>query len=277
MKQTVKLSELPKSETLEGFSAVGVSSENQTVKVDMSHIQHATDGATEAITAAGNAASTASTAATKAMEATSKATEATKGVADAIDKAELVAKNPTKIGADNYVYTYDLATKKYIKTDIYVKGDPGVPVVQIVGGSTTSVMSQKAVTDEIGKRAMPMDYSTLAEQVVPGEYWTGRGGVRAQLYSKTIVLILPVTLIAAENKGLFTSPILTGVDKIFSASGTYSIDTGSEQSALINWKDFIWCVDVLKDTGKATISGRTPVGDVGKNINIALSIKYTKI
>lgn len=275
MKQTVKLSELPKSETLEGFSAVGVSSENQTVKVDMSHIQHATDGATEAITAAGNAASTASTAATKAMEATSKATEATKGVADAIDKAELVAKNPTKIGADNYVYTYDLATKKYIKTDIYVKGDPGVPVVQIVGGSTTSVMSQKAVTDEIGKRAMPMDYSTLAEQVVPGEYWLGRNEAKKQVYCKTI----SIANLTGSNTDI-------GANMRYYDLGLGSVDSMQLISGrlLSSGKDDVYVVlGDLMALGSPYIRcfiGSTPVLVFGSHYvgsKVTLTIKYTAL
>ena len=33
--------------------------------------------------------------------------------------------HPTYIGADHYVYQWDKGTKKYVKTDIYVKGKPG--------------------------------------------------------------------------------------------------------------------------------------------------------
>ena len=43
----------------------------------------------------------------------------------AIDKANDTASHPTKIGADNYVYEWNKATKAYQKTNILVKGDKG--------------------------------------------------------------------------------------------------------------------------------------------------------
>lgn len=46
-------------------------------------------------------------------------------VAAAIDNANDTANHPTKIGADNYVYEWNKATKAYQKTGILVKGDKG--------------------------------------------------------------------------------------------------------------------------------------------------------
>lgn len=46
-------------------------------------------------------------------------------VSAAIDNANDTASHPTKIGADNYVYEWDKATKAYQKTGILVKGDKG--------------------------------------------------------------------------------------------------------------------------------------------------------
>lgn len=46
-------------------------------------------------------------------------------VAAAIDNANDTASHPTKIGADNYVYEWNKATKAYQKTGILVKGDKG--------------------------------------------------------------------------------------------------------------------------------------------------------
>jgi len=51
-------------------------------------------------------------------------TEQTKVAADtAANRANEIANNPTKIGDDNYVYTYNEETKTYEKTEISVKGD----------------------------------------------------------------------------------------------------------------------------------------------------------
>ena len=47
--------------------------------------------------------------------------ESETATANATDTAE----HPTYIGADHYVYQWDKGTKKYVKTDIYVKGKPG--------------------------------------------------------------------------------------------------------------------------------------------------------
>lgn len=46
-------------------------------------------------------------------------------VSAAIDNANDTASHPTKIGADNYVYEWNKATKAYRKTGILVKGDKG--------------------------------------------------------------------------------------------------------------------------------------------------------
>lgn len=46
-------------------------------------------------------------------------------VSVAIDNANDTANHPTKIGADNYVYEWNKATKAYQKTGILVKGDKG--------------------------------------------------------------------------------------------------------------------------------------------------------
>lgn len=46
-------------------------------------------------------------------------------VSAAIDNANDTANHPVKIGADNYVYEWNKATKAYQKTDILVKGDKG--------------------------------------------------------------------------------------------------------------------------------------------------------
>lgn len=46
-------------------------------------------------------------------------------VSAAIDNANDTASHPTKIGADNYVYEWNKATKAYQKTNILVKGDKG--------------------------------------------------------------------------------------------------------------------------------------------------------
>lgn len=43
----------------------------------------------------------------------------------AVDNANDTASHPTKVGSDNYVYTWNSTTKEYDKTDIYVKGDKG--------------------------------------------------------------------------------------------------------------------------------------------------------
>ena len=46
-------------------------------------------------------------------------------VSAAIDNANDTANHPVKIGADNYVYEWNKATKAYQKTGILVKGDKG--------------------------------------------------------------------------------------------------------------------------------------------------------
>lgn len=48
-----------------------------------------------------------------------------KEVSAAIDNANDTANHPVKIGADNYVYEWNKATKAYQKTSILVKGDKG--------------------------------------------------------------------------------------------------------------------------------------------------------
>lgn len=81
------------------------------------------------------------------------------------DRAAALADNPPKIvevdGVQYWAF-WDEATKQYVTSEYPArgekgdKGDPGsgsdVNVVQGTGQSTTDVMSQKAVTDELGKK-----------------------------------------------------------------------------------------------------------------------------
>lgn len=62
--------------------------------------------------------------------------------ASATDTAE----HPTYIGADHYVYQWDKGTKKYVKTDIYVKGKPG-DTFTLLGRHDTLADLRAAVPD----------------------------------------------------------------------------------------------------------------------------------
>lgn len=59
----------------------------------------------------------------------------------AAESAEDTAQHPTRIGEDNYVYTWNKLTREYERTDIYVKGDRGEggpePVIEY--GTTTTL------------------------------------------------------------------------------------------------------------------------------------------
>lgn len=93
------------------------------------------------------------------------ATTATKNANTAAGRANDLADNPPKIveveGVQYWAF-WDEATKQYVTSEYPArgeKGDPGDPgsgsdvnVVQGTGQSTTDVMSQKAVTDELGKK-----------------------------------------------------------------------------------------------------------------------------
>lgn len=100
MENKIKISQLPKSETLEGFSALGVSADNATVKVDMSFVQQAADRATnaavgvEAAIADTQAATNAANAVTTLAEtAISQATTATAAANTAKDIANAATTN----------------------------------------------------------------------------------------------------------------------------------------------------------------------------------------
>lgn len=94
-----------------------------------------------------------------------KLNAATDKANDAADRANELADNPPKIVLNDQGYFwafYDEDTKQYVTSEYPArgekgdKGDPGsgsdVNVVQGTGQSTTDVMSQKAVTDELGKK-----------------------------------------------------------------------------------------------------------------------------
>ena len=94
-----------------------------------------------------------------------KLNAATDKANDAAGRANELADNPPKIVLNDQGYFwafYDEDTKQYVTSEYPArgekgeKGDPGsgsdVNVVQGTGQSTTDVMSQKAVTDELGKK-----------------------------------------------------------------------------------------------------------------------------
>ncbi|WP_139785053.1 hypothetical protein [Parabacteroides sp. Marseille-P3160] len=61
---------------------------------------------------------------------------------DIDDKVALMEElnaHPTKVGLDNYVYEWSLTKHAYIKTDIYVKGDLGVDIVDSLEEATAQV------------------------------------------------------------------------------------------------------------------------------------------
>ena len=68
--------------------------------------------------------------------------ESETATANATDTAE----HPTYIGADHYVYQWDKGTKKYVKTDIYVKGKPG-DTFTLLGKYNTLADLRAAVPD----------------------------------------------------------------------------------------------------------------------------------
>ena len=95
-------------------------------------------------------------------EAIRNSEEAARKAEDEAARVGELADNPPKIvEVDGMAYWafYDLETKKYVVSEYPArgeKGDPGsgsdVNVVQGTGQSTTDVMSQKAVTVELGKK-----------------------------------------------------------------------------------------------------------------------------
>lgn len=80
--------------------------------------------ANAAATAANTAAVTAGNAADDATAAAGQAATASLNAESAATLAREVADHPTYIGYDGFVYVWNTATKKYDKTDIYVKGEP---------------------------------------------------------------------------------------------------------------------------------------------------------
>lgn len=60
-----------------------------------------------------------------APEAVSDLDNATADANAAATHAERIAKHPTYVGSDNYVYQWDDTLRQYVKTDIYVKGNKG--------------------------------------------------------------------------------------------------------------------------------------------------------
>lgn len=111
----IKISNLRLAESLKGLFTIGEYEDDETgtesVKIELEFLDAA--------------ANTATTAAALATSAASAAALATEGFSEAIETTLDVANHPTIIGDDNYVYQYDSSAKKYIKTDIYVKGEKG--------------------------------------------------------------------------------------------------------------------------------------------------------
>lgn len=106
------------------------------------------------------------TAETKREENTAEAIrnseEATRKAEDEAARVRTLADNPPKIvEVDGMAYWafYDFETQQYITSEYPARGEKGEPgggsgvnVVQTTGQSKTDVMSQKAVTDELGKK-----------------------------------------------------------------------------------------------------------------------------
>lgn len=165
----IKVSSLPEATTYKGLYTLGLQVADtmdefgdqtttlDSVKVGLEFVKAAADNATEAATAANNATALATTATLNAnaatesaIAATTDAHSATQAAAEATETATEVAANPTKIGQDYYAYIYNVQTKGYNKTDIYLKGADGNAATVSIGTVSTVAPNQPASITNTG-------------------------------------------------------------------------------------------------------------------------------
>lgn len=153
----IKLSKLPWADSLKGLIGLGVDGAGKSVKVDLEKVQIAADKAN-------SEANSAKTATEKANAATEKAKEA--------------SANPTYIGKDYFVYVYDLESKKYIKTDINVKGPKGDPGVGggVGGGSVLFYASVEERDADLP--SLPVGSITVVLEASEGEVPVNGGSIQ---------------------------------------------------------------------------------------------------
>lgn len=90
-------------------------------------------------------------------------------VSTAIATAEDTATHPTKVGTDNYIYTWDKENQKYVKTTIYVKGDKGDKMTLADLTDAEVAQLQKPATDAAARsdaqRAACKTQTDLAQEL----------------------------------------------------------------------------------------------------------------
>lgn len=135
-------------------------------------------------------------------------------------------------------------------------------------GTNTGISSKTKVQEMIA-----IDYTSMSEQVVPGEFFPGRDGGKKQVYTRTYILSTQLP----EYRVALTSMDLSWVDTFKSVGGTLLFGKYVEAIGTINtYEGHIVSSFRAFNMGFSAYIGASDV-PAGTVVNMIVTIKYTKL
>lgn len=298
-----KVTELPAATSFEGLVALGVDTvSNLSVQVPLQFVKDGADAAAAAATLASEKAAAADTATQSADNAAANTNAAIATANEVAANPTTIGEDNYVYVYDLQAGQY-IKTDIYVRgTDGYGA------VLQDSGDSTTGVMSQKATTDALARKieldgegllpaagstaaiahlravdaaggsviATPaqiremvgIDYSSLVEQEVTGEFLPDLNGIPRQVYIRTCIGIISIDRKQVE--------LPFGAQNVWWVSGFIETVNNEREPPYIiatNTMDYYYCLGV-------TPNGTALIHDIGAKYSgckYALTFKYTKL
>lgn len=139
----------------------------------------------------------------------------------AVDNANDTASHPTKVGSDNYVYTWNSTTKEYDKTDIYVKGekgeqgdkgDQGIQGIQGIKGDKgdQGIQGERGNTGDKGDQGEKGDKGDngMSPKIIEGTWWL-YNDEKGAYYNSGVSVSSAYELTKAKVENVLTGNITT--------------------------------------------------------------------
>jgi hypothetical protein len=201
-------------------------------------------------------------------------------VNDAVDNANDTASHPTKVGPDNYVYTWNSTTKEYDKTDIFVKGDKGdqgekgdqgIQGIQGIQGDKgdQGIQGERGNTGDKGDQGEKGDKGDngMSPKIIEGNWWL-YDDARGDYYNSGVSVSSAYELTKTNVENVLTGNITTHTHDQYaleSALASYALasDLASEADrAKVEEKALRDIINIINGSSEVEGSFRKALSDL---------------
>ncbi|MGO5122566.1 hypothetical protein ACTQ53_09970 [Prevotella sp. Sow4_E9_plate] len=201
-------------------------------------------------------------------------------VNDAVNNANDTASHPTKVGPDNYVYTWNSTTKEYDKTDIFVKGDKGdqgekgdqgIQGIQGIKGDKgdQGIQGERGNTGDKGDQGEKGDKGDngMSPKIIEGNWWL-YDDARGDYYNSGVSVSSAYELTKTNVENVLTGNITTHTHDQYaleSALASYALasDLASEADrAKVEEKALRDIINIINGSSEVEGSFRKALSDL---------------